>query len=84
MASDSGLTAKFITAIAFSASDSTIIYAASADSGVFKSADSGNTWSTMNAGLTSKVVWSLAVDPHDAGRVYAGANTGVFVWQQSK
>jgi photosystem II stability/assembly factor-like uncharacterized protein len=81
VASDSGLTAKNITAIALCAGDSTTMYVASADSGVFKSTDSGNTWSTMNAGLTSNSVWSLAVDPHNATKIYAGANTGVFIWR---
>jgi photosystem II stability/assembly factor-like uncharacterized protein len=41
--------------------------------GVFKSIDSGNTWSAVNTGLPSDFgVYALAIDPVDPSTVYAG------------
>jgi hypothetical protein len=41
--------------------------------GVFKSIDSGNTWSAVNTGLPSDFgVFALAIDPLDTSTLYAG------------
>lgn len=45
-------------------------------SGVFKSADSGQTWAQINAGLTNTEVKSLAVTSTEPVTVYAGTADG--------
>lgn len=44
--------------------------------GVYRSADSGASWSALNEGLGSgaSAAWELAVDPSDPQRVYLGLN----------
>ena len=47
--------------------------------GVFKSTDAGATWSAANSGLTTPHVSSLAFDPQNPSRLYAGTlGGGVF------
>ncbi|HKQ03873.1 MAG TPA: hypothetical protein VJ464_01980 [Blastocatellia bacterium] len=47
-------------------------------SAIFKSTDSGATWSVINPGLPCVSVTSLVVDPRIPGRVFAGTDRGVF------
>ena len=55
-----------------------VLYAGTVN-GVSKSTDAGAHWTTMNLGLTSTNVQSLAVDPTSSLIVYAGTlTTGVF------
>ena len=51
--------------------------------GVFKSTDGGQSWSALNAGLTTSQVWQLAIDPQTPTTLYAGTTTGVFALQQT-
>ena len=47
--------------------------------GVFKSTDAGATWTAVNSGLTTTHVSSLAIDPQNPNRLYAGTlGGGVF------
>jgi len=47
--------------------------------GVFKSIDAGATWTAVNSGLTTQHVTSLAIDPQNPDRLYAGTlGGGVF------
>lgn len=47
--------------------------------GVFKSTDAGTTWTAVNSGLTTTHVASLAIDPQNPSRLYAGTiGGGVF------
>jgi photosystem II stability/assembly factor-like uncharacterized protein len=47
--------------------------------GVFKSVDGGDSWRSMNAGLTDARVSALALDPRRPGTAYAGIDgRGVF------
>ena len=56
-----------------------IVYAGSNGDGVFRSLDGGNTWATVNRGLTNPIVPALAVNPHDTAVVYAGTTgDGIF------
>ena len=65
-----------------------VVWAGSIGSGVFKSADGGDTWSSVNAGLTCATVNDLVVTP--AGDAFAAtAGGGVYklpkgadAWQQ--
>ena len=42
--------------------------------GVFKSTDYGVTWNDASVGLTTKLIWNVAVDPTDANTLYAVAS----------
>jgi photosystem II stability/assembly factor-like uncharacterized protein len=65
--------------------DMTIIYAASLDSGIYKSSDHGLTWNKVNNGLTYRAVQAIAISPSNWNVVYAGtnqlggANSGIYV-----
>jgi hypothetical protein len=62
--------------LALAPSNSNILYAGTSGSGVFRSTDSGDTWSEINEGLTSLDVRVLAVDPSNPNVVYAGTSGG--------
>ena len=51
------------------------IYVATGDAGVFKTSDSGGSWTPINSGLPSANVqtYDIAVDPTDSQIVYVGA-----------
>ncbi len=51
-------------------------FAASLSEGVFKSTDSGKTWTPSNKGLHVRKVWEIEADPHHRGTVYAGTQFG--------
>ena len=52
---------------------------AGTSNGVFKSTDSGESWTRTSNGLTNKHVFTLAIDPHTPTTIYAGARDyGVF------
>jgi len=42
--------------------------------GVWKSADSGQTWQALNEGLASLNIRALAMEPKNARTLYAGTN----------
>ncbi len=48
------------------------LYAATLGEGIFKSTDSGSTWTAMNSGLKNTVVNKLAIDPVNTSTLYAG------------
>ncbi len=68
--------------LAIDPSHPTTVYAGTPHAGVFKSTDSGATWSAANAGLSSYAVYALAIAPRTAARtsvsLYAGTNLGVY------
>ena len=66
-----------ISSIAVAPSLTTTIYVGLLRGGVYKSADSGVTWSAANTGVDSDVT-AVVVDPSDADRVYAATNNGVY------
>lgn len=51
------------------------LYAGSA-SGLFRSSDGGNGWAPAGSGIGTRPVLSVAINPHDANFVYAGAAGG--------
>lgn len=53
-----------------------VVYAALFDGLVFKSADSGASWSVASDGITDLSILSLAVDPTNADVAYAGTQLG--------
>ena len=68
-------TRKTITALISDLSKPKILYASSND-GVFKSEDAGETWQTMNAGLSDTRVVALGMHPTQPSRLYAATADG--------
>ncbi len=56
--------------------DSGDLYAGTWGQGVLKSTDGGVTWQPFNKGIENSIVLSLANDPGDQGRIYAGLSYG--------
>src|SRR5512133_3516744 len=61
-----------IAAMASDPQKPNVFYAGSFGAGMFKSIDSGETWSAINAGLPGLFINALAVDPTDSDVLYAG------------
>lgn len=72
----------YVYAIAISPAAPQIVYVGTAydDSAVFKSTDSGESWTEMSNGLPGddRDIFSLAVNPFDPNIVYAGTENNVF------
>ena len=47
-------------------------------SGVFRSTNSGNTWTSLGTGVTNQKVYSLAINPLTPSILYVGTNSGIF------
>jgi photosystem II stability/assembly factor-like uncharacterized protein len=73
-----GLGHAQVVALVIDASSPSVLYAGMRRFGVYKSTDGGATWGAANSGVTAKNGWSLALDPGNPQRVYAGTETGVF------
>jgi photosystem II stability/assembly factor-like uncharacterized protein len=57
---------------------SEIVFAGTHD-GVFRSRDHGASWTRMSLEPRNRQIWSIAFDPHDSRRMFAGASpTGIF------
>lgn len=74
-------TRKTITALISDLSQPQILYASSAD-GVFKSVDAGNSWQTMNTGLSNPKIAALALHPTQSSHLYAVTADGI-VWRST-
>jgi len=61
-----------LLALAFAPSDPERGYLGTSGSGLYKTANGGDTWQT--AGLSGLTVWAVAVDPLDGLRVYAATS----------
>ena len=61
-----------LLAMSFSPSNPSIAYIGTSTAGVYKSTDSGITWSP--AGLSGQIVWGVAVDPGNPNLLYAATN----------
>jgi photosystem II stability/assembly factor-like uncharacterized protein len=51
-----------------------ILYAGTNGAGIFKSTDGGQTWASINNGLSEYFIKALAIDPQIPSIVYAGSN----------
>jgi hypothetical protein len=71
-----------VRALAIDPATSTRLYAGTysgTGGGVFKSTDSGGSWTAANTGLPNEQVRALAINPASPATLYAGmANSGVF------
>ncbi|WP_394824805.1 WD40/YVTN/BNR-like repeat-containing protein [Pendulispora albinea] len=80
-ASHSGIAGlNHVTTVAVAPSDANRLYAAveGQNTGVYKSANGGLSWTLVNQGLGDRNVWSLAVHPSTPDIVFAGTATGVY------
>ncbi len=50
--------------------------------GVYKSSDQGESWTEISQGITAPPIQSVAIDPQDPGRIYAGTGGGHFYGSQ--
>src|SRR5262245_49238819 len=50
------------------------IFAGTAGGGIFRSSDNGNSWTSVNNGLTGMDVWALTVTQDD--QIFAGTSSG--------
>jgi len=64
-----------IEALAVDPSSPQTLYAGT-DKGVYKSANGGESWTKINAGLTDTYIYSLAIDPSNPQTIYAGTLLG--------
>ena len=88
-----GLTGENVQALVIDPTNPSILYAGTDwvnpdflnpgdwEAGVFKTTDGGESWVKMNQGLTNPRVHSLAIDPVNPSRLYAGTRGGgVFIF----
>ncbi|HWP84827.1 MAG TPA: YCF48-related protein, partial [Terriglobia bacterium] len=68
-----------------------ILYLGTAGNGVLRSTNSGSEWERIENALTARFAASLAVDPRNTSRIYAGTDDGVFLssdggqsWSQAR
>nr|HWA82090.1 hypothetical protein [Fimbriimonadaceae bacterium] len=71
-----GKIAGRINDVAFDPHNSSTIYAAAPAGGVWKSTDSGSTWTALTDAWSDLSTSSITVDPHDSNTIYVG--TGDF------
>lgn len=55
-----------------------VLFAATANAGVFRSTDDGVSWQPINSGLGDHHVHSLALHPSDPAILFAGTDDGVY------
>jgi len=66
-----------VTALAVDSKAASILYAGTSDSGIFRSADAGATWSPVNEGLANSSIFDIVVDPASPVE-YAVTGGGLF------
>jgi len=61
-----------IVTIAVDPTNPHVTYAGTFGAGIFKSADGGTSWHSINLGLTNLYIYSLAIDPTQPSTLYSG------------
>jgi photosystem II stability/assembly factor-like uncharacterized protein len=86
-----GLPLGNYTSILINPNNSDEMFASSAiesDGGIFYSDDAGNKWKRLDSKemkIPSRRVWSMAFDPHDTNRIFAGSHSsGVYVIERKQ
>lgn len=72
--SEGGIVHALVTASA----ETRVVYAATSQSGIFKSIDGGKHWAPANKGMTRMDVLALVLDPKIPTTLYAGTRRGLF------
>ncbi len=65
-----------IQVVSIDAANPNIIYAGSANNGIYRSIDSGGNWSAVNNGLATLDIQVITIDPNLSTTLYAGTATG--------
>jgi photosystem II stability/assembly factor-like uncharacterized protein len=85
IAMNTGLTNRFISALAIDALNPHIVYASTDRGGIFQSTDAGRSWHTLTNGRLNPlpIPWSdvraLAIDPKNSASLFAGTwGSGIF------
>jgi photosystem II stability/assembly factor-like uncharacterized protein len=73
-----GLDGATIQTLAVDPRQPITVYAATAGIGMLKSVDGGSRWTSINRGLATWNIASLAIDPTATSVLYAGTDDGVF------
>ena len=73
---NTGLGNTDVRALAIDPAAPSTLYAGTWGGGVFKSTNSGGTWTAINAGLTDPFISALAIDPSAPATLYAGTASG--------
>ncbi len=68
--------ASLVPAITVCPANPNVVYLGGWGSGVYRSADGGNSWQRRNTGLSDLWIYDLAVNPGNCNVVYAGTNSG--------
>jgi photosystem II stability/assembly factor-like uncharacterized protein len=74
----SGLEKTFALQLGGDPSDPRNVYAATAGSGVFRTANAARTWQPGGVELLRRIVRCVAVEPGDGAALFAGTDSGVF------
>ncbi|MEJ2079656.1 MAG: hypothetical protein P8Z74_16905 [Acidobacteriota bacterium] len=89
--SGEGMGATWVSALEFSPSNPTVLYAGTVDRGVFRSTDGGESWAAWNEGLDDLSVDAFGVDPNREDVVFLGTSVealykrvGESAWQLVK
>lgn len=72
----------FITDLALDFDTPSTLYASSGDAtagGVYKSTDSGASWTKVSASISTTSIYTLAIDPKNSAKIWAGT-AGAGVW----
>lgn len=80
-ARNQGLPDARVTALAIDPHDPSILYAVLEGLGVFRTADAGDHWVPIAAGLggnAGRTVNSIAIEPADSNKLYVGTNDGAY------
>ena len=74
------LTGHFVNVVVADPRDPDTLYAGLSQGGIGWSADGGQSWRILSAGLPPTAgIQALAVDPHDALRILAGSDQGLYL-----
>ena len=63
-----------ITAILFDPNDAAVLYVGTANAGIYKSIDAGQSWQPSHSGLGGARITALVIDPQNPSVLYAGVS----------
>ena len=72
------------SSLAVHPADSRIIFGGERYLGIYKSQDYGKSWYAVNNGISSALVYDMAIDPNDSTHILAGTISGVYKKKQGE
>jgi photosystem II stability/assembly factor-like uncharacterized protein len=73
-----GTVSPFALCLVINPKNPSVVYAGTSG-GIIKSMDSGNSWISLQRGLTTSSVIAMALDPNNPDILYAGTSAGVYM-----